>query len=120
MEKDFLPDLPVNLSPSDLAKALRAIQVGGNVMQMPNNSALAQGRIGYEFPLDEQSQFIAGVSGQKGINNQYIPTRPTGFDVGYQDPRQSLTVGYNANPQINPNNMVIGKHGIYAKYNRNF
>jgi hypothetical protein len=120
MEKDFLPDLPVNLSPSDLAKALRAIQVGGNVMQMPNNSALAQGRIGYEFPLDEQSQFIAGVSGQKGINNQYIPTRPTGFDVGYQDPRQLLTVGYNANPQINPNNMVIGKHGIYAKYNRNF
>jgi hypothetical protein len=81
MEKDFLPDLPVNLSPSDLAKALRAIQVGGNVMQMPNNSALAQGRIGYEFPLDEQSQFIAGVSGQKSINNQYIPTRPTGFDV---------------------------------------
>jgi hypothetical protein len=120
MEKDFLPDLPLDLSPSDLAKALRGIQVGGNVMQMPNNSALAQGRIGYELPLDEQSQFVAGVSGQKAINNQYLPTRPTGFDVGYQDPRQSLTVGYNANPQMNPNDMVLGKHGVYAKYKRNF
>lgn len=120
MDQQFLPDLPLDLNPSDLAKALRSVQVGGNVMQMPNNSALAQGRIGYEFPLDGQSQLVAGVSGQKAVNNQYIPTRPTGFDVGYQDPRQSLSIGYNANPQINPNDMMIGKHGIYAKYNRNF
>jgi hypothetical protein len=120
MDDTFLPDLPSDLSPSDLAKALRSIQIGGNVMQMPNKAALAQGRIGYEFPLDNQSQFVAGVSGQKAINNQYIPTRPTGFDVGYQDPRQSLTVGYNANPQMNPNDMVLGKHGVYAKYKRNF
>jgi hypothetical protein len=120
MDEQFLPDLPLDLSPSDLARALRSVQFGGNVMQMPNNSALAQGRIGYELPLDEQSQFVAGVSGQKSINNQYIPTRPTGFDVGYQDPRQSLTVGYNANPQMNPNNMILGKHGVYAKYKRNF
>jgi hypothetical protein len=120
MDKQLFPDLPVNLNPSDLAKALRAVQVGGNVMQMPNSSALVQGRMGYEFPLGDQSQFVAGVSGQKAINNQYIPSRPTGFDVGYQDPRQSVSVGYNANPQMNPNDMMLGKHGIYAKYRRSF
>jgi hypothetical protein len=119
MDEQFLPDLPVNLSPKDLADALRAIQVGGNVMQMPKNASLVQGRVGYGLPFND-GELIAGVSGQKSINNQFMPSRPTGFDVGYQDPRQSLTVGYNANPQINPNNMVIGKHGIYAKYNRNF
>jgi len=120
MDKQLFPDLPTDLSPSDLAKALRAVQVGGNVMQMPNNAALAQGRIGYEFPINDQSQFVAGVSGQKAINNQYIPTRPTGFDVGYQDPNQSVTFGYNANPHMNPNDMVLGKHGWQAKYKRNF
>ena len=120
MEKQFLPDLPLDMNPSDLAKALRGIQVGGNVIQMPNKSALVQGRMGYEMPIDDQSQFVAGISGQKAINNQYIPSRPTGFDIGYQDPRQSVTFGYNANPQMNPNDMVLGKHGVYAKYKRNF
>lgn len=120
MDKQLFSDLPVDLNPSDLAKALRAVQVGGNVMQMPNSSALVQGRLGYEFPLNDQSQLVAGVSGQKAINNQYIPSRPTGFDVGYQDPRQSITFGYNANPQMNPDDMMLGKHGVYAKYKRNF
>jgi hypothetical protein len=120
MDKQFLPDLPVNLSPSDLAQALRNIQVDGNLIRMPNKSALVQGRMGYEMPIDDQSQFVAGISGQKAINNQFIPSRPTGFDVGYQDPRQSLTVGYNANPQMNPNDMMLGKHGVYAKYKRSF
>jgi hypothetical protein len=120
MDKQLFPDLPVDLNPSDLARALRAVQVSGNVMQMPNSSALAQGRLGYEIPIDNQSQFVAGLSGQKAINNQYIPSRPTGFDVGYQDPKQSVTFGYNANPQMNPNDMMLGKHGVYAKYKRNF
>jgi hypothetical protein len=119
MDKEILPDFQSDLSPSDLAKALRAIQVGGNVQQMPNNSALVQGRVGYGMPFNE-GELVAGVSGQKAINNQYIPTRPTGFDVGYQDPSQSLTLGYNANPQMNPNDMVLGKHGVYAKYRRDF
>lgn len=68
MDKQLFSDLPVDLNPSDLAKALRAVQVGGNVMQMPNSSALVQGRLGYEFPLNDQSQLVAGVSGQKAIN----------------------------------------------------
>jgi hypothetical protein len=120
MEKQFLPDLPSDVSPKDLAKALRNMQVSGNVIQMPNKSALVQGRMGYEMPIDNQSQLVAGLSGQKAINNQFIPSRPTGFDVGYQDPRQSVTFGYNANPQMNPNDMMLGKHGVYAKYKRNF
>lgn len=119
MDKQLFPDLPSNITPSELAKALRAVQVGGNVMQFPDNSALAQGRIGYEIPYNN-GQIVAGVSGQKAINNQYIPSRPTGFDVGYQDPRQSVTFGYNANPQMNPDDMMLGKHGVYAKYKRNF
>lgn len=120
MDNSPLPDLPTDLSPSALAKALRAINLSGNVFQLSNNSALAQGRLGYEYPLNQNSQLIAGISGQKAINNQYIPTRPTGFDVGYQDPTQSFTFGYNANPQMNPNDMVIGKHGWQAKYKRSF
>lgn len=120
MDEQFLPDLPSNVTPSDLAKALRAINLSGNVYQLGNNSALAQGRLGYELPLNQNSQLIAGVSGQKAINNQFIPSRPTGFDVGYQTPEQSFTFGYNANPQMNPNDMVIGKHGWQAKYKRSF
>lgn len=119
MDDQNLPDLPSDFSPNDLAKALRALQLSGNVTQMPNNAALAQGRVGYSLPFNE-GELIAGLSGQKSINNQYIPTRPTGFDVGYQDPNQSLTVGYNANPQMNPNDMVLGKHGVYAKYRKRF
>lgn len=119
MDNNFLPNLEADLNPSDLAKALRAIQIGGNVMQMPNNSALVQGRLGYGVPFNE-GELIAGISGQKAINNQFIPSRPTGFDVGYQTPEQSFTFGYNANPQMNPNDMVIGKHGWQAKYKRNF
>ena len=118
MDKQFMPDLPTDLNPSDLAKALRNIQVSGNVIPMESKSALVEGRLGYGMPIDDQSQFIAGVSGQKAINNQFIPSRPTGFDIGYQDPRQSVTFGYNANPQMNPNDMMLGKHGIYAKYKR--
>jgi hypothetical protein len=120
MDKQFFPDLPVDLNPSDLAKALRNVQVGGVVIPLEDKAKLAQGRIGYQMPLDEQSQLIAGISGQKSIKNQYIPSRPTGFDVGYQDPRQSLTFGYNANPQMNPDDMMLGKHGVYAKYKRSF
>lgn len=119
MEEQFLPDLPSNVSPSDLAKALRAMQLEGNVVQLGNRSALAQGRLGYEFPLDQQSQFVAGLSGQKAINNPYIPTRATGFDVGYQDPRQSFTVGYSATPS-DFDGAMMGKHGWQAKYKRSF
>lgn len=119
MADNNLPNFENFLSPSDLAKALRAVQFSGNVMQMPDSSSLAQGRIGYGMPFNN-GELTAGVSGQKSINNQYIPTRPTGFDVGYQDPNQSLTLGYNANPQMNPNDMVLGKHGVQVKYRRNF
>lgn len=119
MEDQFLPNLESDISPSDLAKALRAVQVGGNVMQMPKNSALVQGRVGYGLPFNE-GELVGGITGQKAINNQFIPTKPTGFDVGYQDPSQSFTVGYNANPQMNPNEMMLGKHGIYAKYKKSF
>jgi hypothetical protein len=120
MDKQFLPNLPTNLTPNDLAKALRNMQVGGIVIPLEDKSKLAQGRLGYQMPLSDQSQLIAGVSGQKSINNQYIPSRPTGFDVGYQDPRQSLTFGYSSNPQMNPDDMMLGKHGVYAKYKRSF
>jgi hypothetical protein len=119
MEEQFLPDLPSSATPSDLAKMLRALQLEGNVYQLGNRSALAQGRVGYELPLDQESQFVAGITGQKAINNPYIPTRPTGFDVGYQDPRQSFTVGYSATP--NPiDGAMMGKHNWQAKYKRSF
>ena len=110
-------NLPSGLSPKDLADALRKIDVGATANQLAKGT-IAQGRIGYALPLTPEEQIIAGLTGQVGIKNQYIPTRLTGVDIGYETPTQSFTLGYNANPQMGDLN--LGKHGIIAKYKRSF
>ena len=107
------------LNPKDLADALRRLDVVTQINQLPKG-ALAQGKLKYDIPLDNESALILGLLGEMGLNNSNIPTKATGFDVGYATPTQSFSFGYNANPQMNPNDMVLGKHGWTAKYKRSF
>ena len=113
-----LDSLPSNLKPKDLAEALRRLDIQGEATNLPKG-AMAQGRVGYNYPLSSDSDLILGLLGQMGIGNQ-VPTKTTGFDVGYATPTQSFSVGYSANPQMNSNDMVLGKHGWTAKYRRSF
>lgn len=118
-KENSLQNFALNADPKDLADALRRLSASGQVLDIGQKAKLGIGRLGYEMPINNQESVILGVSGQKAWNNPYIPTQATGFDVGYASPKQDFMIGYSATPS-QLDGQPLGKHGVFAKYNRRF
>ena len=103
-----------------LAEILRNLEVGGQAMDVGKAGTMLQGRLGYNFPLDDQSRLGLGVSGTGFADNRYnIPSVINGLDMTYGTPNQQVTFGYYPNKSQFMGH-PMGQGGVSLKYRKQF
>ena len=103
-----------------LAQILRNLQFNGRVMDVGNAGTMYGGRLGYNFPIGDQSTLGFGASGTGFADNRYnIPSVINGLDLSYGTPNQQVSLGYypNRNKFMG---QPIGQGGISLMYRKQF
>ena len=103
-----------------LAQILRNLQVSGRAMDVGKAGTMYSGRLGYNFPIGDESTLGIGASGMGFANNTYnIPSVINGLDLSYGTPNQQVTLGYypNRNQFMG---QPMGQGGVSLMYRRQF
>jgi hypothetical protein len=103
-----------------LAQILRNLEVSGRAMDVGKAGTMYSGRLGYNFPLDDQSRLGLGVGGMGFADNRYnIPSVINSLDLSYGTPNQQVTLGYY--PHRNQFlGQPMGQGGVSLMYRRQF
>ncbi len=105
---------------SKLAQILRNLEVSGRAMDIGKAGTMYSGRVGYNFPIDEQSRLGLGVGGMGFADNRYnIPSVINSLDMTYGTPNQQVTLGYypNRNQFMS---QPMGQGGVSLMYRKQF
>ena len=103
-----------------MAQILRNLEVGGRAMDIGKAGTLVQGRLGYNFPVGDDSRLGVGVGGTTFADNRFnIPSTINSVDLSYGTPDQRLTLGYYPN-KSEFMGQPIGQGGVSLMYRKQF
>lgn len=105
---------------SKLAQILRNLEIGGQAMDIGKAGTLVQGRLGYNFPIGDDSRLGIGASGTTFADNRFnIPSTINSLDLSYGTPDQKLTLGYYPN-KSRFMGQPMGQGGVSLMYRKQF
>ena len=103
-----------------LAQMLRNVELSGMGMDVGKAGTLMQGRLGYNFPVGDNSTLGVGASGTGFADNRFnIPATVNSVDLSYGTPDQRLTLGYYPN-KSEFMGQPIGQGGVSLMYRKQF
>jgi hypothetical protein len=103
-----------------LAQILRNLEVGGRAMDIGKAGTLMQGRLGYNFPVGDNSTLGVGATGTSFADNRFnIPATVNSVDLSYGTPDQRLTLGYYPN-KSQFMGQPMGQGGVSLMYRKQF
>ena len=103
-----------------LAQMLRNVELSGMGMDVGKAGTLMQGRLGYNFPVGDNSTLGVGASGTGFADNRFnIPATVNSVDLSYGTPDQRLTLGYYPN-KSQFMGQQMGQGGVSLMYRKQF
>jgi hypothetical protein len=103
-----------------LAQMLRNVELSGMGMDVGKAGTLMQGRLGYNFPVGDNSTLGVGASGTSFADNRFnIPATVNSVDLSYGTPDQRLTLGYYPN-KSQFMGQPMGQGGVSLMYRKQF
>ena len=103
-----------------MAQILRNLEVNGRAMDVGRVGTQYSGRLGYNFPVSNDSVLGVGASGTGFADNRFnIPSTINSVDLSYGTPNQRLTLGYYPN-KSEFMGQPIGQGGVSLMYRKQF